>query len=164
MNKVYAGIGSRETPAKILNIMANLAKQLSDNGFTLRSGGALGADAAFEIGSSKSEIYLPWKGYNSKKGMVPYKPSHEEIAKHFHPAWDKCGQGARKLHVRNLYILVGDTLDNPVDFVICWTKDGKDTGGTGLGIRVANHLNVPVFNLYHEDALIKLSEFLKQYQ
>ncbi len=49
----YAGIGSRDTPASILDLMTRIARRLSARepwGYTLLSGGAAGADSAFERG------------------------------------------------------------------------------------------------------------------
>jgi len=51
MTKYYAGIGARSTPQNILDIMTNLAHKLSEKEYILRSGGALGADMAFDEGS-----------------------------------------------------------------------------------------------------------------
>ncbi len=65
MEKSYAGIGSRETPAEILMYMTRIASFLESKGYTLFSGGASGADTAFEIGVSNSgnkKIFLPWEG------------------------------------------------------------------------------------------------------
>lgn len=47
----YAGIGSRQTPDDILELMHRIGSTLAINGFTLRSGGAVGADTAFEQGA-----------------------------------------------------------------------------------------------------------------
>ena len=39
-------------------------------------------------------------------------------------------------------------LDRPVDAVVCWTCDGGAvTGGTGMGIRIAEAHGIPVLNL-----------------
>lgn len=44
----YAGIGSRETPLSMLKTMTKVADMLAKKGYTLNSGGAIGADVAFE--------------------------------------------------------------------------------------------------------------------
>ena len=49
----YAGIGSRATPQAELEAMTEAAKMLSEKGYTLRSGGAKGADTAFEKFTNK---------------------------------------------------------------------------------------------------------------
>ena len=158
----YAGIGSRDTPLEVLETMTSLAQVLGELGYILRSGGADGADAAFYAGASKSEIFTPWRSYNHwyDDATVVQGEDYENYAAKFHPAWNKCSEGAKKLHARNVAIILGETGREPVDFVVCWTKDGGPTGGTGLGIRIAQHHNIPVFNLYYEDCLQKLSDFI----
>jgi hypothetical protein len=42
----YTGIGSRQTPEPILSCIRDLARKLAQDNWTLRSGGASGADAA----------------------------------------------------------------------------------------------------------------------
>jgi hypothetical protein len=67
-SRFYTGVGSRDTPEEVLSVMRTLAKCLARAGYTLRSGGAEGADAAFESGAqevpqAKMQIYLPWRGF-----------------------------------------------------------------------------------------------------
>lgn len=151
----YAGIGSRETPAHILTIMSDIGQILGNCGYTLRSGAAIGADSAFEqyLGTiHHREIFLPWSRYNGhpSKFRGP-SPEALEMAASIHPNWAACSQGARKLHGRNMHIMLGQKLDSPVEFVICWTPDGRASGGTGQALRVAARYHIPVYNLQHED-------------
>lgn len=163
MNLTYAGIGSRETPPDICETMTELAHHLSRLGYTLFSGGADGADDAFERGASDKVIFLPWDGFNGRRVdndqyVVP--PYIEDLARKFHPAGDRLKAGALKMMSRNCYQVLGPDLKSPVDFVICWTKDGKASGGTGQAIRVAEAMAIPVFNLKRVDGLNRLSEFV----
>ena len=165
---IYAGIGSRETPDRFLKLFIHTGKCSANMGFTLRSGGADGADTAFEQGydladdieKGKKEIYLPWKGYNDNPSEH-YFVSKEaiELAKKYHPAWSHCSQGARKLHGRNAYIILGEHLDNPVDFVICWTPE---TGGTQQALRMAKDYNIPIFNFFDERETISYLKFIRE--
>lgn len=159
---LYAGIGSRETPIGVLEEMRSIAIELKGLGYTCCTGGALGADTAFARGDRTAHVYLPWAGYNKVRNPTLKEPTPAaiELASSFHPAWHKCGEGAKKLHGRNMHILLGINLDSPVDFVVCWTKDGRDTGGTGQAIRTAIVHGIPVFNLYHFDALPELREYI----
>lgn len=153
----YTGIGARDTPIQILNTMRHLSTHLAQAGWTLRSGGAVGADAAFEVGSSAKEIYLPWLGYNNNQstlhpGNIPFSQDEIDIAASHHPNWGKCSSGARKMHQRNLRQLVGhqSVCGEHVQlskFVICWTERGNIEGGTGQTLRMAKALNIPIFNL-----------------
>ena len=144
----YAGIGARDTPAEVLEAMTEIAGWLEERGFILRSGGAEGADSAFEHGCSDSDIYLPWERYNGHRSEFK-SPSEaaQEIASSVHWAWDNCKPAVHKLHGRNAEILLGKDLDKPVRFVIAWTQNGQDKGGTGVALRIARKYQIPIFNL-----------------
>lgn len=139
---IYAGIGSRETPLNILDLMAYIALVLGDRGYLLRSGGAIGADTSFARGSDQSI-------YRKKEIWRPTQATKEaiDLASEFHPTWHKCDTYARQCHGRNAMILLGENLDNPAMFVVCWTKRGEAVGGTGMGIRIAMAKHIPVYNL-----------------
>lgn len=151
--KAYAGIGSRRTPPEILDLMVKVGEWLARKGYTLRSGAAQGADAAFErgcdLGNGAKEIFLPWPNFNGHKSTFNNPdPVAMNMAAGYHPAWGNCSQGARKLHARNVHQILGPGLRSPVKFVICWT-DG--TGGTEQALRIARHLDIPIFNLYKQE-------------
>lgn len=165
----YAGIGSRDTPPEICHLMTRIEKRLSEKGWTLRSGGARGADSAFEAGSSLSEIYLPYDGFEKKRqyhigcydaeSFSNYQEARA-IAAEFHPAWGRCSEWARKMHTRNVYQVLGMDLNTPSSCIICWTKDGGFNGGTSQSMRIAKARGIPIFNLYFEDSIDKLAEFV----
>ena len=149
---IYAGIGARRTPGNILHAMVGVAEYLTKDGHTLRSGGAQGADRAFEIGCDRlqghKEVYLPWKGFEQSNSPL-YVVTQEamDVAALFHPAWSGLSQGARKLMGRNSYQMLGPELVTKTDFVVCWTPEGKVVGGTGQTLRMAEYYGIPVFNL-----------------
>lgn len=163
MYNSYAGIGSRTTPEEICSVLYDIARKLGEKGYTLRSGHAEGADWAFERGAasvqgSKAEIYLPWKSFNKNLPIVPWHTPisyhdrrAEDIAAKFHPKWQYLKRGAKLLHSRNVHQILGATLDNRVDFVVCWTPRGLGMGGTGQAIRIARHYNIPVVDLGDPD-------------
>lgn len=165
MNRIYTGIGSRQTPENVCSVFTNIGQQLSKKGFILRSGGADGADRAFEIGVDKhnkkrKEIYLPWKGFNGNNSQLyDVDENAMKIAKHFHPAWNKLSQGAKKLHSRNVYQVLGKDLKSPSDFVVCFTPE---TGGTQQALRIAKYYSIPIFNFFYEEDVEDFCELLKQ--
>ena len=150
MINFYAGIGSRNTPENILNIMKFIAIKLDSDGFCLRSGHAIGADTAFESNIKNKEIF---EANDASLKAIEY-------ASNFHNNWNNCSNYVKKLHGRNSMIILGKNLDQPVKFVICWTQNGKDIGGTGLSIRIAKHNNIPVFNLYNENVLTRFQNYI----
>jgi len=152
MNIKYAGIGSRSTPEAIQTLMKDIAERLAIRGWTLRSGGADGADKAFENGcdiqNGKKEIFIPWNKFNGSSSSL-FPPSDEAlmIACKIHPAWKNLSGPAKLLHARNCHQILGQNLDDPVSVVICWTQDGKVVGGTATAIKIAEERNIPVLNL-----------------
>lgn len=165
MTQFYAGVGSRSTPPDICTLMTDIAAKLSDLGWILRSGHADGADLAFERGAlTNAEIYLPSAHFNSKYqvlSQIYLSPTSEALAlaARFHPAWTRCSEFARLAHARNMHQILGYELDSPVRFVICWTSDGQDSGGTGQALRLARSRMIPVFNLYDLEARQRLERF-----
>lgn len=168
----YTGVGSRKTPAMACEVLTTLGARLSKAGYTLRSGGAQGADTAFEQGAlqhlvrspkQRIDIYLPWDGYEGRKKslnyFIPYDcPSllwrdAENMAKETHPAWDQCSRGAKTMHTRNVFQVLGHTLDDPSKFLLCWAdtdKRGVPKGGTATAWNLARAHNIPCFNLSRE--------------
>ena len=152
--KFYAGIGSRETPQEILDRMTEMAQSFSERGFILRSGGAVGADTAFDKGATRKEIFLPWNGFNGlwedNSHFVVSDPEilaeAERIAAMIHPRFQNLGFAARKLHVRNVFQILGENLDTPVDYVVYWCpmdSKGNPKGGTATAVNLARKLKIP---------------------
>ena len=152
---IYAGIGARATPPAVIRDMAVMAGWLARTGWHLASGGAHGADTAFAAATpaGRRTLYLPWRGYNGHRGpdcrvLPPGEFSRcMDIASRLHPAWHRCSPAVRKLHARNASVVLGASLDRPVDAVVCWTPDGAVVGGTGMALRIAAEHDIPVMNL-----------------
>lgn len=163
MSEFYAGIGSRETPPDVLKKMTSWAYYLDGCGFILRTGGARGADQAFEAGAGpETRMYLPWRGFEGKEGIVCGASERlAAVAEKFHPAWGRLSQGAKRLMTRNVAQVLGDDNETvPSKFVLCWTPGGKAGGGTGQAIRIAKHYGIPVFDLAVPGTAMALSDFL----
>lgn len=147
-SKVYAGIGSRETPSSVCALMTRIAEALQQAGWTLRSGAAQGADAAFEAGAgSAKEIWVPWRGFQGHPSTLVPSPEAFRLAAEHHPAWHACSAGAKALHARNGHQVMGADLCSPVAFVAAWTHNGSGQGGTGQAIRIARAHGIPIFDL-----------------
>ncbi len=171
----YAGVGSRRTPPDMLRAMGDIAQTLGEAGVALSTGGADGADRAFETGALRTDapitVHTPWPGYNGyRPGRHPetdidvVHPTSTEtlqghrydyLAKEHHPYWSRCSRGARALFLRNVSILAGALDDDgnnlPVRAVIAWTPNGlpvgREAGGTGHTLRTAASLDIPCINL-----------------
>lgn len=169
--KSYAGIGSRNLPKDIEEIFVILGEYFGNSGVILRSGGAKGADQAFEkgcdISNGNKEIYLPWYRFeNSNSNLIVSNPKAFEIAEKYHPYWQNLKQGGKKLQARNSHQILGLDLKSPCDFIMCYTKNGKGSGGTGQALRIGRDYNIPIFDagLYEGDIKqlkLEINNFVK---
>lgn len=197
MYKPYSGIGSRETPEEIYTLMVEIAYKLASLGYTLRSGGAEGADQAFEEGwwayhterdaadpaKPRAEIYLPWNGFEDRHHggadggyiQISDKELLEDamgVASVIHPGWNAkkrdgtpvLSRGAKGMHARNCFQVLGRNLESPSDFLICWAPwgpDGHAKGGTRTAWVLAKNNNIPCFNLYDDATRERLTRFVE---
>lgn len=188
----WTGVGSRDTPYKYWRQMRLLAKRLAELGYCLRSGKADGADAVFQEGvqlvgkDARAEIYKPWKSFNThvngdsytlESGLVvkswwdidatklPKFKEAEDIASEIHPAWSRLKQGARSLHTRNVFQVLGPNLDHPSDFLVCYAPSQSQSvkGGTRTAYELAKLYNIPCFNYAtqsHEEITLGIKEII----
>lgn len=171
----YAGIGSRNTPLEVIYAFEYLGEELAKRGYILRSGGANGADKAFEKGcdkaSGKKEIYLPWRKFNGNESPL-FQISEEafSIAAEYHPAYNNLSVSSTRLMARNSYQILGNDLNTLSSFVICYTQGGTGAGGTGQALRIAKDKGIKIcdFGRFPKEKAIEyankiLKEILKKY-
>jgi len=169
---IITGVGAWKSPLPVLVKMSHIGLWIAQNGHTLRTGGARGADQAFANGyfsyryanPAHCEIYVPWASFESRarppNAHVYVKDSlyAQNMAARYHPDWGTLKEGGRKRHGRNCHQLLGQDLTIPIpsDVLICWTPDGcsshcertRRTGGTGTAISIATEVaKCPVINL-----------------
>ena len=171
----YTGVGPRQIPQDVYDRLYRLGAFLGSLGWVLRSGGADGADTAFEKGADsvggQKEIYLPWKRFNKNpSSLFEVTPAAIEASLRFHPTAHLITKhGVRCIMGRNLYQVLGQTMDTPSKFLVTWTpystmdalNHGKKIGGTGQAIRIADHYRVPLYNLSEGDDFESLHEDLQ---
>jgi len=149
----YAGVGSRQTPANVQQVMGRVALVLGKNGKHLNTGNAKGADTAFATGArGKKTIYTPKDATDQTR----------TIAKEVHPNPKSLSGYVLDLQARNTNQVFGKDLDTPVDFLLAWTPNGEtradqryyggkddpnNTGGTGQAIALADLKGIPVINM-----------------
>ena len=152
---VYAGVGARRTPPAVLDSMRDMARELAARGWHLRTGGATEADSAFAhaVPAGQRTVFVPWRGYNGWDAAKCRVLGAAEIrtmrnaAAPYHPAWERCPGRVRDLHARNVAVVLGADMGQPVDAMVCWTDRGRVSGGTGMAIRLARQQGLPVLNL-----------------
>jgi hypothetical protein len=146
--------------------MERFGAELAQRGWTLRSGGAVGADSAFEKGAraagGRCEIYLPWPGYNehAEGRLVEASPEAYDLMAQIHPVFARLPGSSRRLHARNAHQILGADLRSPVEMVVCWTPGARGRGGTGSAIRLARSRDIPVHDLADIAARRHMGELL----
>lgn len=174
-DKHYTGVGSRETPEEILAFMEKVGQRMDELGYVGRSGSADGADLAFEKGFLKSrksffEAYLPWKGFNNKCDEIhivaPYLDNYEEaveIASKIHPVFDRLSRGAKALHTRNVYQVLGKDLKTPSKVLFCYAQPTKNgvKGGTNTAVQLAIQHGIRVYNFYLKEDIEEVCNKLR---
>lgn len=173
----YTGIGSRATPPDILQQMTRVAIALAELGWVVRSGGAAGADTAFEQGSpiAGQRIFLPWAGFNGRRGGIPLDTLDRavikqagDLASRHHPAWNRLRPPVQRLMTRNVFQVLGEDLNTPSTFVLCWAPNPTVVedrvvsvdGGTGLAVRLAASWRIPVYHMGLPEHQQRISAFL----
>lgn len=170
--RIYAGIGARDTPPEVLRLMTQLAGRMEGEGWRLRSGGARGADAAFEAGvqdPSKRAIYLPGASFNQRSAgtggyvdstrLPGWEQALETVAQ-YHPAPERLSPFARNLMARNAMQVMGPNMDRPADLVVAYTPGGEVVGGTGQALRMAGDIGIPVRNLGNPETMASVRRYL----
>lgn len=171
VKRIYAGIGSRETPPEVLSLMTQLAGRLEQEGWLLRSGGAPGADTAFELGVADPRnraIYLPWPGFQGKQPgsgfydaqRLPGWQGALATVNQYHPAPDRLSRGGRALMARNAMQVLGPDLSRPADLIVAWTPEGRISGGTGQALRMAQDQGIEIRNLGNPAVLESAMRYL----
>lgn len=189
--KYYTGVGSRETPQHILKFIEQVTYWLAGRGYTGRSGSAVGADAAFEQGFNhynivngvsdyvSFEAYLTWKGFSDIHEdtvpiVTPELPNYNEaveIASTIHSAWNRLGRGAKALHTRNVYQVLGLDLNTPSKVLFCYTQPTKNKqglagvkGGTNTAVQLAMKHDIPIYNFYLQEDIDKVKIIMEKYK
>lgn len=174
-NKIYTGVGSRDVPEDIYKLLQALGRKLATQGYALRSGGAVGCDTAFYEGCKEaggmSTIFTPWEGFNNLYGEniiclddIPqnliYRAEWE--ARQVHPMFDKLTQGAKKLHTRNVFQVLGVGLGKPSDFLVCYApvQGNSVRGGTRTAVELAKVYNIPVYNVFDSRDRLRIELFV----
>lgn len=166
----YTGIGNRELSdavdgdfgLPVAEVMQKLAMELEKRGYTLFSGGAKGADVAFESGvadSAHKKIFTASDATDETRAIA---------RAHKLPGENLLG---RKLdhYAREVFQVFGADQKTPVDFVLCYTRDGCEshetrseaTGGTGFAIELASRNGIPVINLKNRGWEKRLKEIFQ---
>lgn len=170
-NIFYSGVGSRETPIEICNLMTKIAFKLEQEGYILRSGHAEKADQAFEKGVKNSKNKCIYTIENFDFSPENYEMCKSEILNVLDSNlnFDNYGKNAQILILRDVNQVLGSVKTEFVKskFLICWTKHTNyyakppnACGGTRFAVRIALKHDIPVFNLLIKEDRERIEKFL----
>lgn len=176
-NIFWTGVGSRETPIEICNLMTKIASKLEQNtknteyDYILRSGRAIGADKAFEKGIKNSKNKCIYTIENFDFSPENYEMCKSEILSILDSNlnFDNYGKNAQILILRDVNQVLGSKNTNleKSKFLICWTKHvnyyakpPNACGGTRFAVRIALKHGIPVFNLLIKEDRERIEKFL----
>ena len=180
MAKLWTGIGSREAPDEIRDLQIKIGRVMTENGYTLLSGGANGSDTNFHLGvcevdPEKAVIWLPWNNFNVEArpsnslghtfvaiDRDQFQTSREFFLNTEIISWfDNMKQAAQKFHARNYYQVVNDQYKgSSVVIYYAPEKNRAVKGGTRTAVETARHYGIPTYNLFIESEKEKLLELL----
>lgn len=160
------------SPPGILRMLEEASAGLARAGFGLRSGGAAGADAACEAGvrsvNGAMQIFLPQERFQGRRhdgasflhitDPVLMDEAHR-FTRLLHPSGGRLSGFARDAMDRNAFQTYGPALttswspDGAGDplarsaFMLIYTNQGREIGGSGHAMRLAKHVGMPIINL-----------------
>ncbi|HHS7556405.1 TPA: hypothetical protein ACTPQ1_004697 [Salmonella enterica] len=97
----------------------------------------------------EKKLWLKKQHPNVEFRVIHQDERYREIVGQLHPAPENLKEFAWRLHGRNLNIIMGDNLDDPVDAVYYSApldKHGNPTGGTAMGVKYAKQCGVPCYH------------------
>ena len=167
----YGIMGNKDAPPKIIDDLVRIARKLSENGFTLRTGAMEGIEQIVDGAVGNGELYLPWRDFGGKDSKNTFNsPLAKGIAKKFaaNVNWETLKPPVQAFLCKNVRVLTGQNCNSLALFLLCWSEDGAETaiektfatGNIGHAIAVAAAHRIPVFNLGKPDAEQRLFTFL----
>ena len=150
MSNVFTGIGGRLIGSNHINLLYKIACLLEQDGWRCRTGDASGSDSVFRDAyiPNPMNIYV----FSARAVQVDLYGTADrarEIMYKYHPNPDAVRRSkfSEYLLTRDVYQVLGPSLEDPSKIVICYTEEGKLKGGTAMAIRIANAYGIPVLNI-----------------
>ena len=164
--------GNENLPEQPAMIIARIVPLFEKLGFTIRSGGLNGTDEMVEKVASKTELHLPFKGFNKKESTSQFSNEIcKEFARRVDPNIDDLSKVPKAILEKNPRLLFGRYLTAPVQLAIVWSPDGCEryhettsrSGNAGHIVKLATSSGIPVINLNRPDAEQRIMTYLESF-
>lgn len=187
--KRVAIIGSRTAPVRDCEALEEIAVEFLTQGYHGVSGGAPGPDAALTnairrlmvdtglSGRTFGTIWLPSRAFNglthgdlggacrNAEREPFFRGQAAQLAMEVHGGWHNLTPFMRRLHARNSFQVLTETMHDPVDYVVCaahTTRSGNVKGGTATAVKIAARYGVEVINVLRPGGYERVNEILTQ--
>lgn len=167
--KPFLVIGNQNPPQNVSDALQRILPALDGLKYTARVNGFEGIGEVMEQNYQRTEVILPWKGFNDKESKFAFTTERAKgIAKLYHKSYDSMSNGIQAFLGTNVRCVIGHNLNGPVLFAIVWSSDGaetpselsNDTGNLQHVLQMLFDLKVPVFNLGKPDAEQRILNYL----
>lgn len=166
--RYFTGVGHRDVKHFFVTLASYISEVAVKKGYKLRTGDAIGMDHGFRSGTKahQRDVYsakkLPWAIHGPSCNNWDDALA---IAGSIHPNWGVCTPYVKALHARNVFQVLGEDINTPSDFLVCYARpvDEERTmvkGGTNTTYQIARDWNIPIFNLFYRDDYVALCQYL----
>lgn len=171
--------------SEVVDQIVKVATKLKDKGYIFRCDAPSDdkiAKKILAIEGLKKEVFLPFKKFNESvadKAIMSngYETPFKYAAQVYGKRYNELKPGARAVYASKLMAALGENSDNPVDFLICYSPDGREympdghnkekvdfakLGTLSFYLRLCQQAGIPVYNFKNKDSLITfVSSYLK---
>lgn len=144
---------NRDIHKSLRQTLAITAIKLQQSGYIFRSGAKIGSEKYFELA-----IYS-----NSHKEMCTFNDLNDKafnIARLFYSDFDKLHKSKQKRLARIVTVILGKDLNNPLKFLITFTKNGYSTNEIAFAITLAKAYNIHICDMFYSDIRNRIDVFI----
>jgi hypothetical protein len=170
--------GAAEIPPETLKQAEELARELKELGLVCRTGWDQPLATAARSGAAdRSEIYLPWRGFNKEEEGYGFPDKEGKTVAMLVRVYNQRlatvdSDPVKKILATYINMIIGARLDSRSEFVIIWSDDSAEepaektnkTDAVGPIIDIASELGIPVFNLKRHDAMQRIRSYIKKFK
>ena len=178
LGRAFSVFSVDDMPESVQLKVFTLMSDLKNKEFIFRyngSGNDTVATMTYHRFKANSDTFLPFKTFRTDaEDVLVDKPTKDSlrIAAHYVKDFNDKSLAIRSFSARDIHVMLGEKCNAPLNFLIIYSKDcaeiGKEcdyktTKTATFPIRVAEDLNIPVFNLAKENRIDQLVEFVNNF-
>lgn len=155
--KYCTGLGTTQVTKTMQDVIERFSRYLSEQGYTIRTDFDKGMNQVFRNNSDSVELYT-FEGDSNKNADAFDCPMTDFVKQHLRDSYislDALNRVTKNRVVRCYYELLGQNLDSPSEFLICYDPS---EGVVNYAHRIAYKLGIKVYNLCDKEELKQLKK------